>query len=295
MKILLTGSDGFLGSVLMPMLQEKHEVVPFDNGLYSTRSDKDIRNLKQLKESAKDCDVLIALGGVVGDVACDYDRKYTESTNVEATHHLKAFKDKRIIFASSCSVYGFQEDIVDETSKLNPVSYYAETKIESEHILFDMPDCCILRFPTLYGLSPRMRYDLVVNKFVLDAVTKKKVTVHGGSQWRPFCSVKDVAKGIVKLVDRPEIKGTYNMGGTNYSLLEVAWKIREQFPCDVIVDRNITDARSYEVSFDKIEKELGLIANQTMSNAIQEIVPTIKDFVDDDKYYNALAIKRNVK
>jgi len=295
MKILLTGSSGYLGSVLMPMLQEKHEVVPFDNGLYGIRNDCDIRNLNKLKEKAKDCHVIIALGGVVGDEACDYDRDYTKSTNIEATHNLKAFKDKRIIFASSCSVYGFQKDMVDETSQLNPVSYYAETKIKSEHIISSMPDCCILRFPTMFGISPRMRYDLVINKFVLDAVIKHKITINGGSQWRPFCSVKDVAKGIVSLVDKPKIKGIYNFGGVNFSLLEIGWKVREMISCDVEVDRRVFDKRSYMVNFSKVEKDVGIISQQSIQSAVNEIESTLKDFTDNDKYYNNLAIKRNVR
>lgn len=296
MNILVTGSSGYLGSVLCnKLIPTKHTVITYDNSMYFGKGSlQDIRNRESFKASAAMADVIIHLAGVVGDAACDYNREYTQQTNVEATKYLAEFTDKRIIFASSCSVYGYQEEVVDEESPLNPISYYAETKIESERILGGHPDCAILRFPTMFGLSPRMRYDLVVNTFVRDAINDGAITVHGGNQIRPFCSVSDVADAVIKMALAKHI-GTYNVGGLNMKLIEVAWLIKEVFPfCAINVDKDVVDTRSYEVSFDKILKTVGKVVKQSVEKAAIEISDAMDGTENEPRYYNSLAIRGNV-
>lgn len=291
--ILVTGSSGYLGRVVCSKLRyAKHHVIPYDNSIYlGTSISGDIRDREEFEYHANKADAIIHLAGVVGDAACEYDREYTQQTNVAATRYLAEFTNQRVVFASSCSVYGYQEEIVDEESPLNPISYYAETKIESEKILRDHPDCVVLRFPTMFGVSPRMRYDLVVNTFVRDAVNKREITVHGGNQSRPFCSVSDVASAVIKMTVSGHT-GVYNVGGYNYTLAEVASLIKETFPyCSVNIDKEVQDARSYRVSFEKIEHTIGKVAKQTINGCAAKIVGAMNGSEYEPRFYNALAIK----
>ncbi|MBP7928076.1 NAD-dependent epimerase/dehydratase, partial [Patescibacteria group bacterium] len=215
MKILVTGGAGYVGHfVTKKLLEAGHTVTVLDNLSYGNigispfmEHDRfsfvfgDIGNLKSMVKSVKGQDAVIALAAIVGDPACNLDEDETIKTNFLSTKILADVCDyygvKRIVFASSCSVYGDTKDaIADENFQLNPLSLYARTRVMSEEILLDSSrniSPVILRLSTVFGASKRMRFDLVVNFLTAMAYKKGKFTVFGGNQWRPNLHVQDAA------------------------------------------------------------------------------------------------------
>jgi nucleoside-diphosphate-sugar epimerase len=188
---------------------------------------------------------------------------------------------QRFIFASTCSVYGASDQILDERSALNPISLYARTKMESERILLNFNDRnfapVILRFGTIYGLSPRPRFDLVINLLAAQATCEKRITIYGGNQWRPFVHVDDAAEAIMRCLEAPihAIKGQiFNVGcdDQNYMIVEIGQIIKDIIPeVQVIHEGDEKDKRNYRVSFEKIRKQLGFVPRRTVVDGIKEI------------------------
>jgi nucleoside-diphosphate-sugar epimerase len=181
-------------------------------------------------------------------------------------------------------VYGVGNDLLDETATLNPVSLYAKTKISSEESIMQMQDDnfkpTIMRMSTLYGYSPRMRFDLVVNTMTMTAFLEKQINVFGGSQWRPLIDVSDAANAYIKVLENDNARGKiYNVGSgeQNYKISEVAQLVVGAFErtpgaeLKVNTQSDSTDARDYRVSFGKIESELGFKASNTIRGAAREI------------------------
>lgn len=207
----------------------------------------------------------------------------------------------KFIFASTCSVYGFREDACNEETEPNPLSLYAETKLMSEKALLELKGngfCpVILRFATAYGLSPRMRFDLVVNLLIAKSLVEKEITVFGeGNQYRPFVHVKDISRAIIKVLESPPnvVNGeVFNVGSDdqNLSIRELAEKIKQKIPeAQLRFIKEKEDDRSYIVSFEKIRKKLGFIPKYTIEDAVEEIKNAfmrklVKDY-RDKKYYN---------
>jgi nucleoside-diphosphate-sugar epimerase len=187
---------------------------------------------------------------------------------------------KRFVFASSCSVYGASDELMTEASTVSPVSLYAETKVDSEKELLAATGegfhPTILRFSTIFGLSPRPRFDLVVNLLTAKAVKEGLVTIFNGEQWRPFLHVADAAESIVRILEAPAdvVAGqTYNVGddSLNCTLTGVAEKIREEFPSVRVEHVNNADRRNYRVSFRKISDELGFSCSRTLEDGMREL------------------------
>jgi nucleoside-diphosphate-sugar epimerase len=322
-KVLVIGGAGYLGSVLVERLLEKqYPVKILDNFIYGKRSVKkytgndkveitegDIRNIETVNKAVNSAGSVILLAAVVGDPASALRPDQTVETNYLASHMIaSACKIKginRFIYASTCSVYGVGKEILDENAPLNPVSLYAKTKISSEQSILQLVDSnfapSIMRMSTLYGYSPRMRFDLVVNTMTMTAFTENKINVFGGEQWRPLLHVKDAAESYIKLLeaDINDVRGKiYNVGSEeqNYKIKKVSEIIGKAISetsgkeVPVKIEKTNTDERDYRISFKKIQEELDFNVNHTIDEAAKEIFTNLNSgLIGDPKqkvYYN---------
>ena len=206
-KILVVGGAGYVGGVIVDLLLSKkyYDVTVFDNLLYEDSYRKncnfisgDIRDKKFYKKSLNKYDVIVWLAALVGDGACAINPGLTDEINFKTLKKLSKIYKKRIIFISTCSVYGAQNGFLDENSSVNPLSHYASSKLKCESILKNK-NSIIFRLGTLFGVSDnysRIRMDLVVNTLSAKAFFEKKMSVFGGEQFRPLLHVKDVARAI---------------------------------------------------------------------------------------------------
>jgi len=300
--ILVTGGAGYLGyHVASKLLSNGYKIRILDNlsfGDHALKSLKkkykfdfikgDIRDLRIVLKSMEGADAIIHLAGIVGDLSSTIDAIESTEINylstklvVDAASH---FQINKFIFASTCSVYGANDNsLLNESSKINPVSLYAETKLKSEDIILkslsNKVTSTIFRTGTLFGLSERMRFDLVINLFVGQALTKKKITIEGGEQWRPFIHVEDAASAYLLTLQKQKskIQGIYNLGGNqlNHQLKDIAENISNEIPETKIGFSKIIDRRNYRVSFSKIKKKFGFEPERTISYAIREIKDAI--------------------
>jgi nucleoside-diphosphate-sugar epimerase len=227
---------------------------------------------------------VVHLAAIVGDPACDRDHKTALEINYAATRMMieiaKGEGVKRFVFASSCSVYGESDNLMDEHSNVRPLSLYAETKIDSEEALLaaGTPEFhpTILRFSTIFGLSPRPRFDLVINLLTAKAIKEGVVTIFNGEQWRPFLHVADAAESVVQVLEAPEhtvSAQVYNVGDDrlNHTLTDIADKIIKIFPGTRVENVENSDRRNYRVSFDKIREQVGFRCSKTVNDGILEL------------------------
>lgn len=322
MTVLVTGAAGYIGSVLVRQLLAKgYRVIGIDSllfggesliGVYNDPNFKfvkaDIRNAAAVAEVLKETDAVVHLAAIVGDPACAKQPELATATNWEAAKSLfgacvASGTVKRFVFASTCSNYGKMEgdSYVTEDSPLNPVSLYAELKVKFEnHILNGdhRPDftSTALRFATVYGLSPRMRFDLTVNEFTRDVALNRELLIFGEQFWRPYCHVEDLARACVAVLEAsPEIvnKNVFNVGDTNenYQKKMLAEELQKLVPEMVVnyVQKN-EDPRDYRVSFAKIQNELGFSITKRVPDGMQEILRILRDGIisdpDNQKYKN---------
>ena len=318
--ILVTGGAGYLGCVLVRELLSKGEAVRVfdklffgDEGLDEFRDKIELiqGDLRYFDEAILDgIDSVIHLAGLSNDPTAEYNPKANHEMNTVATESLaktcKRRGVRRFVFASTCSIYDkglYAEDfLLDETSEVAPRAAYAVSNYEAERILLAMADetfCpVIVRKGTLYGFSPRMRYDLVVNTFVKDALMNGALKVFcGGEMWRPLVDVTDAAKAYICCVEAPEhkVRGqVFNLVYKNYRILELAHWVREAFKpirtLEIEVDYSHYRARSYRVSGQKIETLLGFKPTVAVKESVERMVQTIQrsghmDFLNP-KYYN---------
>jgi nucleoside-diphosphate-sugar epimerase len=315
--VLVVGGAGYIGSVLCRQLLNKgYSVRVLDALLYGKESlaelqdhprfelhEGDSRDVGAVIRAMLDMDAVVHLGELVGDPACALDERLTLEINLAATRMLaeaaRGYGVKRFIYASSCSVYGAGSEILDERSGLNPVSLYARSKIASEQALLALngPDFhpVILRLATVYGLSPRPRFDLVVNVLTAKAVREGEITIFGGDQWRPFVHVADVARAIVCCLEAPLTsvkKQVFNVGSDeqNYTIGQVGDLIHGLIPEARLLNKgNDVDKRDYHVSFAKIHNALGFGPQYTMVEGVREIEAVLREGrIDDyrDKRYS---------
>jgi len=255
-----------------------------------------------------DVDTVVHMAAIVGEAACAANQDLAIRTNylgaVNVAKISKAYGIKRFIYFSTCSTYGKSEDKteVDERSPLRPMDFYGETKIYAERDIMRLSDekfsPTILRLSTVYGLSHRMRFDLVVNIFSKKAHSEGKITVFGGNQWRPLIHVSDVVKAVLIILEAPLSKvgeRVFNVGGNmeNYLISDLVNLVKEVFPeVQVEMLNAMTDQRSYRVKFKKIERELGFRPERTVLDGIREIKKALENGsfvnVEDRRYYNHL-------
>jgi len=321
MKILITGGAGYIGSMLTEtLLQKGHEITVLDNLLFGDfalkpfeKNEKfslvkgDINSKEDFAKALNDNEAVVHLAALVGDPACKKNPEAARKTNFDATlkiaHACGKKNIERFVFASTCSVYGYSDSQqLTETSVLNPVSLYAKTRLYGEraiHVLSNGKfNPTILRFGTVYGLSNRMRFDLVVNTLAMKAASEKKISIFGGAQWRPFVHVLDVVNAIELMLFSPKEKVSgqiFNVGGTkeNYQIKQIGEIISKFYP-EVKVDSvdEIDDPRSYNVNFEKIKKITGFETKKTLKDGIKEVFEAVKtgkiSNPKNEKYYNHL-------
>lgn len=322
MKILITGGAGYVGSTLTPLLLAAgHEVRVLDcltfggDSLLGSWCDPgfefihgDVRDLSTVRAALVGRDAVVHLAAVVGDPACSRKPDLARATNLDASIALieesKGARVKRFIFASTCSNYGKMKDpsqFVDEDSELSPVSLYAETKVAVEKALLQAGGpggwCATpLRFATVYGVSPRMRFDLTVNEFTMELLVNKSLKVFGEQFWRPYIHVRDVARGIQLVLDSPEhlVGGrVFNVGATdqNYQKQQLVELIRPHAP-DAVVEyvHRAEDPRDYRVSFARVTSQLGFKTTRTVAQGIEEVARLVRQNVirnfEEEKYRN---------
>ena len=307
--VLIIGGAGYIGSHLVELLlNEGEQVVVLDRLMYGKNSiqkflnhpnfkliEGDATDIAALTNSMRDVSSVVHLAGLVGDPACAVDENFTRHTNIVATKMVKQVAQSmgihRFIFASSCSVYGVSDHEIDEGGKLNPVSLYAKSKVDSEEELrssvADDFIVTILRFATVFGDSPRPRFDLVANLFTAQALTGENLTVMGPSQWRPFIHVYDLARAIgMTLKSDPKIiqNQIFNVGDErlNMTILDLAKTVKDvaisfdRNPEIHIKETDIADKRNYAVSFQKIKNHLGFSASILMEDGIREMAEKVK-------------------
>jgi nucleoside-diphosphate-sugar epimerase len=304
-RVLVIGGAGYIGSVLCrQLLARGYYVRVLDALLYGDDAIRDIlgnprfefvggdsRDAQSVVGVMRGVDAVVHLGEIVGDPATSIDFEITREVNVAATRMLaevaKGFGVERFVYASSCSVYGASDGVLTEMSELNPVSEYARAKVAAETILLKLNDQqfnpVILRFATVFGLSPRPRFDLAINVLTAKAIIDREIPVSGGDQWRPFIHVSDVAQAIVRAVEAPlaNVKGkTFNVGGDdlNYTILAAAEEIGRAVPdARLLIDRGNVDARNYRVSFARIRRELGFTPGVSLQEGIAELAAAIRE------------------
>jgi nucleoside-diphosphate-sugar epimerase len=249
----------------------------------------DFRNVDTVVAAMREMKSVIHLGGLVGDPACALDEELTIQINLIATRMIaqvaKGNGISRFVFASSCSVYGASDQILNEKSALNPVSLYARSKIASENVLLSMSESgfepIILRFGTIYGLSGRTRFDLVVNLLTAKALVDKVITVYGKDQWRPFLHVHDAGRAVMSALDaRSETVSPliFNVGcdEQNRTLGQVGELIRDMVPESVLhCTENNVDRRNYRVEFRRIREALGFEPVWTIEAGVQQVLDAI--------------------
>ncbi len=321
-RVLIVGGAGYIGSVLARrLLDDGYQVRVFDGLFYGAGSlaglDKqpwfdlvvgDTRDARAIDDALENVDVVVHLGELVGDPACAVDPAMTHDINVAATRRLlyraRELGVRRFVYPSSCSVYGANEAVVTEDSAFNPVSLYAESKVQSEEAVAavsgDGMETVVLRLATVFGLSPRPRFDLVVNLFAARSVADRRIVVHGGDQWRPFVHVADVADAMVRAIEADGSvvdRRVFNVGSDDQNLTigQVAEMVRQRTPNAELQIAAIDDQRNYRVSFARIREVLGFRPSRTIDDGIVEIQSAItgrriSDY-RDSRYSNVRTVR----
>jgi nucleoside-diphosphate-sugar epimerase len=295
-RILITGGAGFLGSVIVPaLLAEGYEVTVLDNfkygqtGLLDSCIDGcfsiirgDCRREDTMRESLTNADIILPLAAIVGAPACENDRNAATSTNLEAIKLLLSLRSRsqKILFPCTNSGYGIGEKdkLCTEETPLRPISLYGRTKVEAERLILEAGNAVSLRLATVFGVSPRMRLDLLVNDFVYRAVVDRYIIVFQGHFKRNYIHIRDVARAFIHAIknfDRMKDE-PYNVGlsEANLSKLELCAKIKELIPDFVYIEAPIgedPDKRDYIVSNEKIEKT-GFKPVYSLETGIKELI-----------------------
>jgi len=323
--ILVTGGAGYIGSILLrKLLENGYRVVCLDILMHGGQSLIDIWNHPDFYFYKIDIthydevesifsnwkfDGVIHLAAIVGDPACSQQPELARRINLDASIYLLekalAHHTNRFVFASTCSNYGKMSDsdgFVNEDSPLNPVSLYAELKVTVEQMILkeikrnDHFCPTVLRFSTVYGMSPRMRFDLTVNEFTKELSLGRELVVFGENFWRPYCHVSDFSTAILAILTAPDNQVAYNVfnvgdSSQNYTKKMIIDEIIKVIPkAKVKYIQKGEDPRDYRVLFDKIRSVLGFQITRTVPEGIREIHSSIQmgiiDNPDDQKYYN---------
>ena len=314
MKVLLIGGAGYLGGAMAPLLlEEGHELTVFDNLSFGEAAitpllkqtgfkliSGDLTDILAVSKATQGQDAVILLAALVGEPACDKDPEQTVAINYLGTiNAMKAALKhgvRRFIYSSTDSCYGAQEGVLlTEESPLKPISLYAELKseVEEEFLqLYNKPGFypTILRLATLYGLAPRMRFDLVINLLTREAATGGAAKIFSGEQWRPLVHVQDAARAFAQTLSAPpEVVANeiFNVGSNaqNVQFKDLARLLLEALPqANIETVPQPPDLRDYHVCFDKISKALGFKPNFTLQAGIAEIRDALASGLLGDPY-----------
>jgi nucleoside-diphosphate-sugar epimerase len=302
MKILITGGAGYKGVLLTEeLLKMGHKVTILDNFMYGydsllnlilnknlTINKTDIRNLKE--SDVKDFDIIYHLAGISGMPACASNPHSAESINVESVKKLVSLvsKNQLIINASTTSMYGFSDTICDEKSIITPVSIYGKTKYVSENIIQERENSISLRFATVFGVSPRMRNDLMVNDFTYKAIHDRSIILFAKDTKRTFIHINDAIKGYIFAAENSEkmISNVYNVGDNdmNFSKKEISDNIAKYVNFELI-ESNLPDLdkRNFEISFNKIN-DLGYKVKHNLNDGIVDLIKLYSYYVQYTPY-----------
>ena len=310
MKILVTGVCGYKGHVLVPKLLDRgYEVIAFDLQWFGNYL-KPHENLSIIKGDVCDIesvpldgvDCIIHLSSIANDPCGDLDPKLTWEVSALATMQLadkaKRVGIRRFIYASSGSVYGIKEELqVTEDLELKPISEYNKTKMVGERVLLSYQENMvvqIVRPATVCGYSPRMRLDVSVNLLTMQALSKGKITVFGGDQVRPNIHIDDITDLYLHLIDHPELRGVYNAGFQNISIMDIAKMVSKNISAEITVTPS-NDPRSYRINSDKLLAS-GFKPKKTVEDAIQEIIQKYRagELKDEDCFYNLKWMEKTV-
>jgi len=301
-NILVVGGVGYIGGVVTDVLIKKGaSFTVYDNLLYEHQYLKpvdfiygDVRDTKKLKKLLPNYSHVIWLAAIVGDKAGEINPVLTIAVNQETVKWLVNNYNGRIIFTSTCSVYGQHDALLDENSSVNPLSLYAKTKLQAEKYL-EKGNHLIFRLGTAFGVSDtysRLRMDLVVNYMTTNALTKGKLSIFGGNQWRPLIHVKDIGATIVNNLEK-QIKGTYNLATVNLQIKDIGKIISETTGCAIeYTEEKFEDKRNYHVNYEGAVKDK--IFNPATMRSVQDGVREITDLVksgrikytENDTYFN---------
>jgi nucleoside-diphosphate-sugar epimerase len=326
--VLITGGAGYIGSILTSeLLRANYRVTVLDSLLFGGESiipflnhpnfhfvKADVTENRSLRDSIKrdwqKPDTVIHLAAIVGFPACQaVGKQVAWKYNVEATKNVYGQSAdlgvERIVFASTYSNYGLSEDgrPVTEESPLNPQSLYAETKVASEEFLLSQKDSALspllYRFATLYGISPRTRFDLIVNQFVLEAFLKRSLIIYQRGYSRSFVHIRDVVRGVMMGIEaeKEKVRGqVFNLGtdNGNYSKNDIVQMVLKRMPETVVEYKDLTfggDMRDITVSFEKIKRVLGFDTTLNVDDGVREVLFALKSGLirnpTDDRYRNA--------
>ena len=301
-RVLVLGGAGYVGSALVPLLLSRGYKVrvldrllfgiePLDAVLNHPNFELvvgDVRDIQSVVAAVRECDAVIDLAAIVGDPACAINKQLSVEVNRAATRMLieicKGYGVRRVVFASTCSVYGASDYLVDELTEPAPISIYAETKVASEQLLLEAAsntfDPVILRLGTLFGLSPRPRFDLMVNLLTARAAQMGKITIFNGEQWRPFLHVCDAARALLMALEAHSdivSREIFNVGDyrMNFRLSAISQMIADVIPSVEIERIENGDKRNYRASFDKIHSKLGFVCERPLESGILEIYQAI--------------------
>lgn len=289
-KVLVVGGAGYVGGWLTDeAVRAGHQVVVFDRLLYEDTFLKDVTfvagdilDRDALKPHLAWADCVIWLAAIVGDPACALDHELTRATNVEAVKNLVTDFGGRILFPSTCSVYGAQDGVLNEDSPCAPLSLYAETKIEAERVLIDSgANAAIFRLGTLFGVGDsfsRLRADLVLNVLTIRAILAGSMSVFGGRQYRPLLHVRDVATAMMPNVESDHV-GTFNLHCENVTILEIAERIQARVPDAIvhITETSFQDSRNYSVSSERARSTFGFEPRWTIEDGITEVANLVRE------------------
>jgi nucleoside-diphosphate-sugar epimerase len=312
--VLVTGGAGYVGAeVVAALLERGAEVRILDNLLHGQDQvaaslaakgaqlvEADIRDAERRREALQGADAVVHLAAIVGDPACARDPELAQEVNVDSTRALvedaAAAGVGHFIFASTCSNYGRMTDPetpIDETGELAPVSLYAEQKVGIEKMLLGRdaaPIATCLRFATVYGAAPRMRFDLTVNEFTRELWADRDLEVFGEQFWRPYVHARDAAKGVATVLEAgpDEVGGdVFNVGHSdeNYRKLDLVEIITSQVPRGKVsfVHRD-EDPRDYKVSFEKIRESLGYVPDMRVPDGIAEVAKGLDEEAFGDPF-----------
>ncbi len=301
MNVLVVGGAGYVGGAVTDLLLErKHKVRVYDALLYEEAYRKpihfiygDVRDPDRLLPQLEWADAVVWLAALVGDGACALNPEVSVAINEQSIRTLAEHFEKRIVFMSTCSVYGAQDKLLDETSPVNPLSVYAVTKLAAEQIL-GSKNAIIFRLGTLFGVGDvfsRIRLDLVVNTLTVRAHRYGKISVFGGDQFRPLLHVVDAARAAVENLETSH-RGVFNLERQNVRIIDLAYQVRNHFP-DLMIETTpmkFQDARNYRVSSQRARDFLGFSPTRSIDDGIAEIKALVDSRrlsdVDNPRYTN---------